>query len=81
MWILVLFIVNINTGSISGTKLNDYSTRMGCVLEQARIAYEMRVAYPTEHDYYLDCIPAPKVRIRAEENEYQHTNQTKEGGE
>lgn len=60
MWLLLIIMLNLTTGSEVATKLNTYATLEECVSERNRIAADMLSAYPNDRDYTITCRLNPK---------------------
>jgi hypothetical protein len=55
MWVLLLIMINAQTGHETPYKLNEFPLKELCVVEGQRIATEMATAYPGETDFRIEC--------------------------
>jgi hypothetical protein len=56
MWVLLLIMINLQTGHETPYKLNEFPVKRLCVVEGVRIATEMMKAYPGDKDYRFECL-------------------------
>jgi hypothetical protein len=55
MWLLLLVMINLQTGQETRYVLNYFPIERLCVVEGKRIATDMAAAYPGDKDYRIEC--------------------------